>query len=142
MMAAFNVSALADFGYPETTRFIDPMEERWRSRPITTQDDSYQALYDKCALFESLEAYNDVGKLEDAIDDYYKNGPKSYSTLQTVVASSASAASSMASLTAAVTSVTSAGAAKSSSSMITSAPRATSTKSEDKRTTTTSTRRR
>jgi bilirubin oxidase len=70
MMAAFNVSALTDFGYPETTRFIDPMEERWRSRPITSQDDSRQALYDKCALFESLEAYNDVGKLENALDDY------------------------------------------------------------------------
>jgi bilirubin oxidase len=143
MMAAFNVSALTDFGYPETTRFIDPMEERWRSRPITSQDDSRQALYDKCALFESLEAYNDVGKLENALDDYYKNGPKSYSTLQTVVSSSASVGSSAASLKPAMTSATSAGAAKSASATVTSAPRATSTRIDDSgKRTTSSTRRR
>ena len=31
MLAAFNVTALQDFGYPETTRFIDPMESRYRA---------------------------------------------------------------------------------------------------------------
>ncbi len=35
-MAAFNVSSLSDFGYIETTHFIDLMEPRWLSVPIGT----------------------------------------------------------------------------------------------------------
>ena len=32
MMAVFNVSVLEDFGYGEKTRFLDPMEEKWRPK--------------------------------------------------------------------------------------------------------------
>ncbi|KXJ93646.1 phenol oxidase A [Microdochium bolleyi] len=35
MMAAFNVTQLANFGYSETTDFSDPMDARWRSKPYT-----------------------------------------------------------------------------------------------------------
>ncbi|EJT77352.1 hypothetical protein GGTG_07264 [Gaeumannomyces tritici R3-111a-1] len=38
MMAAFNVTALPNFGYNETTHFIDPMENRWRAKAFTTTD--------------------------------------------------------------------------------------------------------
>jgi bilirubin oxidase len=131
MMAAFNVSALSDFGYPETTRFIDPMEERWRSKQITIEDDSQAALHDKCALFESLEAYNDVGKLEKALEDYYVNGPQKPSTLITVVSSSASAGSSANPASPTVTSSAKAITSKPASATITSAPKATSTKKKD-----------
>lgn len=87
MMAAFNVTALKDFGYPETTRLQDPMEQRWRAKPISDADDSKSAVEEKCALFESLNAYADVDKLEEALEDYYKNGPQKASTIQTVVTS-------------------------------------------------------
>jgi len=39
MLAAFNVTALQDFGYPETTRFIDPMESRYRA--VSFQDGDF-----------------------------------------------------------------------------------------------------
>ncbi|KAJ1336168.1 bilirubin oxidase [Microdochium nivale] len=35
MMAAFNVTQLANFGYSETTDFSDPMDARWRAKPYT-----------------------------------------------------------------------------------------------------------
>jgi bilirubin oxidase len=124
MMGAMNVSALADFGYPETTRFIDPMEERWRAKQISVEDDSDKAVDDKCALFESLEAYGDVDKLEKALEDYYANGPSKPSTLITVVSSSASAESSVRSSQLTATS-------KPASATITSTPKASSTKTND-----------
>ncbi|KAH4076860.1 hypothetical protein HBH50_011540 [Parastagonospora nodorum] len=136
MMAAFNVTELKDFGYPETTRFIDPMEERWRSRPITDADELENAKREKCALFESLEAYDHVDKLEEALVDYYKNGPKSYSTLMTMISTSVSAGSSAdSSAPVATGSVTS----KPASATITAAPKSTSTtkKSDDDKKTTT-----
>lgn len=34
MMAAFNVTSLSDFGYSDKTKFLDPMEDRWRAQPI------------------------------------------------------------------------------------------------------------
>lgn len=119
MMAAFNVTALQDFGYPETTRFIDPMEDRWRAKDYTPDVDTYEAREKKCALFESLYAYDNVTALEAAIDDYYKNGPSSRapSTLQTMVSS-----------TPAVTPAPS-GAKSAGASVITPAP--TSTKKND-----------
>jgi bilirubin oxidase len=142
MMAAFNVTALSDFGYPETTRFLDPMEERWRAKPISSAADSQQALFDKCALFESLEAYNDTPKLEKALEDYYDKGMWRLSTLKTVISSSsASAGSSADSSVPTVTSPAAAVTTKGTSATITSAPKATSTKKSDddnkKKTTTT-----
>jgi bilirubin oxidase len=142
MMAAFNVTALSDFGYPETTRFLDPMEERWRAKPISSAADSQQALFDKCALFESLEAYNDTPKLEKALEDYYDKGMWRLSTLKTIISSSsASAGSSADSSVPTVTSPAAAVTTKGTSATITSAPKATSTKKSDdddkKKTTTT-----
>ena len=78
MMAAFNVSSLGDWGYPETTRFIDPMEQRYRSKDINEQDETDAAKLKKCAEFEALEAYVEPEKMEKALEDYWaKGGPKS-----------------------------------------------------------------
>lgn len=38
MMAAFDVKAVAGFGYNETTDFSDPMDQRWRAVPFTRSD--------------------------------------------------------------------------------------------------------
>jgi bilirubin oxidase len=115
MMGVMNVTALADFGYNETTRFLDPMEERWRATQISTDDDSQTAINTKCALFESTQAYSNVGKLEQALENYWANGPPNPSTLATVVSSSAKSAS------------PSATTSKSASATITSAPKPSST---------------
>ena len=87
MMAAFNVTALADLGYPETTHFIDPMEPRYRavgfsntdftSRTGPFSDSSIQAKVDSLAL---LDAYKDVDKVENALVNYWAT----HTTLVTV----------------------------------------------------------
>lgn len=87
MMAAFNVTSLKDFGYPETTKFIDPMEQRWRSKPISPADDTRAAIMQRLYEFDSINAYKDPEKVEDALVDYWKNGPKKFVTsTSTVVA--------------------------------------------------------
>lgn len=56
MIGAFNVTQLAESGYPETTKFIDPMEQRWRDKPYTGLD--LQKIQTKTLpLFLSLDAY-------------------------------------------------------------------------------------
>lgn len=126
MMAAFNVSSLADFGYPEISHFIDPMEERWRAKDINDHDEEDESKYKKCELFESLFAYNDVDKLEAALEDYQKGGMRA-STLQTVY-TSASAGSSAGSSQPAVTS---AAVATANAPAVTVAPKTTKKEDDD-----------
>ncbi|OAF99004.1 Cupredoxin [Paraphaeosphaeria sporulosa] len=119
MMAAFNVTSLADFGYPETTKFIDPMEDRWRSKD--EGDGSAftdEAVRDRCHEFYMLDAYDKVDDTEAALESYYANGaPK------TTLATSTVKASTLSSVT-----------TKAATSTIT-----TSAKVDDKKTTTTKT---
>lgn len=75
MMAAFNVTQLADFGYPETTKFIDPMEPRWRAKPITPADFTDQAVQGRLAQFAALNAYSDVANVESALEAYWATKP-------------------------------------------------------------------
>src|SRR3954453_12098168 len=70
MMAAFNVTALADFGYPETA-FRDPMEGRWRAEPVTAAKFTPAAITEKVQFMASLEPYNNVEEVEDALDAYW-----------------------------------------------------------------------
>ncbi|KAL3426021.1 bilirubin oxidase [Phlyctema vagabunda] len=75
MMAAFNVTEIGDFGYPETTRFIDPMEERWRSKNYDAS--KFTESYIKTVLlpmFSGLDAYGHEDAIEKALDDFYANG--------------------------------------------------------------------
>lgn len=71
-MAVFNVTALADFGYPESTKFDDPMEARFRAQPYTgpATPDEVQS---KLGFFSSLSAYYNIAGVEKALDEYWNN---------------------------------------------------------------------
>lgn len=134
MMAAFNVSSLGDWGYPETTKFIDPMEDKYRSKAENDNDNKQSVIDEKLQKFQDMEAYSNVEKLEAALESYRLNGaPKS--TLSTAKLSSASASA---------TGSTTTGSSSTSgapTTLITSAAKVTSTstsskKSEDKAKTT------
>lgn len=115
MMAAFNVSSLSDWGYPETTKFLDPMEQRWRSKKY--DDSKFKEAYIMNELlpsFSGLDAYAGHDDVEDALVDYYKT--RSLST----------AAPSSTSSTIAVTSTTSTATTK-SSTLLTVTTKATTT---------------
>ncbi|KAF1968972.1 oxidase cueO precursor [Bimuria novae-zelandiae CBS 107.79] len=75
MMAAFNVTSLADWGYPETTKFIDPMEQRWRSKDYDDSAFTEQGVQDRLFEFYKLDAYAHVNEVEAALESYYANGP-------------------------------------------------------------------
>lgn len=99
MMAAFNVTSLADFGYPETTKFIDPMESRWRSKDEGDRKDfTDDAIRDRCHEFHMLDAYEKVNDVEGALESYYANGPPR-TTLATSVKTSSVASTSGAAAT-------------------------------------------
>jgi len=70
MMGAFNVTVLKDFGYPETTKFIDPMETRWRAKPWSGTNLA-QVQTETLPKFASLDAYRNVADIQDALDAYW-----------------------------------------------------------------------
>jgi len=70
MMAAFNVTSLPDFGYPETTKLVDPMDPRFR--PQEYRGTTIRTLRDEVLPnFAKLRAYGDVNKAEEALDEYH-----------------------------------------------------------------------
>jgi len=71
-MAVFNVTALPDFGYPESTRFEDPMEARFRAQPYTGPA-TPEEVQSKLSFFSSLSAYYDISGVEKALDEYWNN---------------------------------------------------------------------
>ena len=78
-MAAFNVTALPNFGYNETS-YIDPMEERWRAKPYVqsdytgrTGDFSDSAIVDRVEYMAGLNPYAHVANLTEALDAYWAN---------------------------------------------------------------------
>lgn len=101
MMAAFNVTALTDLGYDEKTSFIDPMEQRYRSKAFAkadldgrTGDFSDDAIQAKMDFFVGLEAYKNAGAVEKALEGYYAT--KSATTLATSVRPSTTATAAVA----------------------------------------------
>ncbi|OLN81026.1 Bilirubin oxidase 2 [Colletotrichum chlorophyti] len=70
MMAAFNVTALADFGYNETS-FADPMEARWRAVPVRAADFTREAITRKVQFMASLQPYNNVEEVLRRLDAYW-----------------------------------------------------------------------
>jgi len=70
MMAAFNVSFLEDFGYNET-HYIDPMEQRWRAKPISTADFTDSAVQQRVEFMAGFEPYDKVEDVEAALRTYY-----------------------------------------------------------------------
>lgn len=91
MMAAFNVTALEDFGYTETSRFLDPMDKKYRAKSWSKSEDDQDKLEAKCAEFEALDAYKDPEDVEKALESYYANGPAKQTTLATVTTKASSA---------------------------------------------------
>ncbi|KAK4443350.1 putative bilirubin oxidase precursor [Podospora aff. communis PSN243] len=75
MMAAFNVTALADFGYPETD-FSDPMEARWRAEAVAPSKFTPTAITEKVQFMASLEPYNNVDEIMEELDDYWASHKK------------------------------------------------------------------
>lgn len=79
MMAAFNVTALTNWGYNETTTYLDPMEARWRAKPFGAGD--FQArtgLFTDEAIAAAVnelaveDPYSHVANVNDALDEYWK----------------------------------------------------------------------
>lgn len=56
MMAAFNVTALADIGY-QGTSFVNPMDPRWSARRVVAADFTTQAITAKVQQMASLTPY-------------------------------------------------------------------------------------
>lgn len=86
MMAAFNVTALNDFNYTETTHFIDPMEAQYRAKPIQsgqftsvstwgTGEFSETSVKAKGDWFSNLDAYSIADKVDLALEDYWHRTP-------------------------------------------------------------------
>lgn len=72
MMAAFNVSALEDFGYHETTHFVDPMEQRWRSKNEDPAKSTQQYIEGSLLpMFDQTDAYRKHKEVEEALDEYW-----------------------------------------------------------------------
>lgn len=100
MLAAFNVTALADFGYNETTRFIDPMDPQYRA--VSFNEDDYakrngpfseSKIKDKLDWFIKMDAYNKVDEVEKALAEYWsthKSGATASATRSTAVSTTSS----------------------------------------------------
>lgn len=126
MMAAFNVTSLGDWGYPETTQFIDPMEQRFRSKPANPEDFTKDAIMARINELYILDAYKDPEKVEAALVSYYANGGKGSSTLTT---STRSATVSGSGTTTRASSTSSAGGSSTTARATTSSSRVSSTSS-------------
>lgn len=58
MLVAFNVTQLAQWGYDNSTIFIDPLQPEFRPKNINSEDYSQDAIRSKLAWFYSTNAYN------------------------------------------------------------------------------------
>lgn len=70
MMAAFNVTALPDFGYTEVNHFYDPMDAEYRAVPFTAAATRPQATA-VLKKFAGLEAYEHAEEVDEALDEYH-----------------------------------------------------------------------
>ncbi|KAI4715643.1 oxidase cueO precursor [Aureobasidium sp. EXF-10727] len=111
MMAALNVTALKDLGYDEKTRFIDPMEPKYRAKSFKPEDYANRdgdfeggAIEKKCREFQNMDAYKSAPEVEQKLEDYWKTHT-SQTTLVTKTSSSGSGSSAAASVSGATSSV-------------------------------------
>lgn len=79
MMAAFNVTALSNFGYNETTTYLDPMEARWRAKAFGAGDfEARTGAFSDDAIAAAVkelaeeDPYSHVADVNDALDNYWK----------------------------------------------------------------------
>jgi hypothetical protein len=59
MLVGFNVTQLGQWGYDNSTHFIDPMEPEFRPKPQKPSDYSAGAIQKKLAWFYSTDAYEE-----------------------------------------------------------------------------------
>lgn len=71
-MAAFNVTSLSNFGYPETTRLVDPMDPRFRAKPYRYF--SAAEVDDTLESFSRMSIYAEVEEIEETLDEYWAQG--------------------------------------------------------------------
>ncbi|THW20512.1 oxidase cueO precursor [Aureobasidium pullulans] len=110
MMAAFNVTVLADLGYNDTTRFLDPMEPRYRAVDYLASDFtshtgvfSDSAIDQKLDFFANLDAYAHEADADAALVSYWKTHVAGApNTLSTSTKSSTTTTSSKSSTTSTV----------------------------------------
>ncbi|KAK2055541.1 multicopper oxidase [Colletotrichum caudatum] len=76
MMAAFNVTSLAGFGYDETS-FADPMDPRWRAVPVEPAAFSSDAVAQKVRAMAALQPYSLVDDVREKLAQYWsaRGGP-------------------------------------------------------------------
>ncbi|CAD0012983.1 unnamed protein product, partial [Aureobasidium pullulans] len=110
MMAAFNVTVLADLGYNDTTRFLDPMEPKYRAVDYPASDFtshtgvfSDSAIDQKLDFFANLDAYAHEADADAALVSYWKTHVAGApNTLSTSTKSSTTTTSSKSSTTSTV----------------------------------------
>ncbi|THZ89958.1 oxidase cueO precursor, partial [Aureobasidium pullulans] len=110
MMAAFNVTVLADLGHNDTTRFLDPMESRYRAVDYPASDFtshtgvfSDSAIDQKLDFFANLDAYAHEADADAALVSYWKTHVAGApNTLSTSTKSSTTTTSSKSSTTSTV----------------------------------------
>lgn len=83
MMAVFNVTALTDFGYNETTDYQDPMDIRWRPQPYDTTDyGNRSGIFSDKEITEKVEKlaleqpYSQQTEVEQALAQYWTDNGK------------------------------------------------------------------
>ena len=79
MMASFNVTALSNFGYNETTDFSDPMDSRWRARSYSRNEFvgrsgafSSSSITQRVQGLARQQPYSELDEVEQALDDYWE----------------------------------------------------------------------
>lgn len=79
MMGAFNVTALENFGYEETTDFVDPMDARWRAEPYSLSDYAARsgkfsdaAITAKVQKLALEQPYSQLANVTTALDQYWQ----------------------------------------------------------------------
>ncbi|KAI0394793.1 Cupredoxin [Xylariaceae sp. FL0594] len=79
MMAAFNVTALKNFGYNETTDFSNPEDERWDAEPYNLADFragtgifSPEAVEAKVQQLALQQPYSELAAVEAALDAFWE----------------------------------------------------------------------
>ncbi|KAF2203222.1 Cupredoxin [Delitschia confertaspora ATCC 74209] len=76
MLTAMNISQLSEWGYDNSTHFIDPMEPQFRPKTITDDDFTEDAIMDKLQWFYDQDAYDhgNVSELVSSLDAYWADG--------------------------------------------------------------------
>jgi bilirubin oxidase len=71
MMAAFNVTALTDLGYKETSEFRDPMDPRFQFKAITAEASTPAAIKTRIEDLAKLQPYSEFDKVQSALTSYW-----------------------------------------------------------------------